>query len=69
MSNIGPIIKRMRRKLEIMRQDSKARQDSVHHDVAELLALVDMLERELAIEGPFTAQDIEDLFTGKDTGI
>ena len=69
MSNIEPIIKRMRRKLEIMRQDSKARQDSVHHDAVELLALVDMLERELAIEGPFTAQDIEELFYGKDTGV
>jgi hypothetical protein len=69
MSNIKPIIKRMRRKLEVMYLDRKAAGDIVSHDIQELLSLVDMLERELAIEGPFTAEDIEDMFTGKDVGI
>jgi hypothetical protein len=69
MSNIKPIIKRMRRKLEVMYLDRKAAGDIVSHDIQELLSLIDMLERELAIEGPFTAEDIEDMFTGKDVGI
>jgi hypothetical protein len=69
MTHIKPIIKRMRRKLEIMRQDSKARQDAVHHDVSELLALIDMLERELLVAKPFTTEDIEDIFNEKDVGI
>ena len=69
MSNIKPIIKRMRRKLEVMHLDCKSSGDIVYHDVKELLALIDMLERELAIEGPFTAEDIEDMFTGKEVGI
>ena len=69
MSNIKPIIKRMRRKLEVMYLDRKAAGDIVSHDIQELLSLIDMLERELAIEGPFTAEDIQDMFTGKDVGI
>jgi hypothetical protein len=69
MSNIKPIIKRMRRKLEVMHLDCKSAGDIVSHDIQELLSLIDMLERELAIEGPFTAEDIEDMFTGKDVGI
>ena len=44
---IDPILKRIRRKLEIVRLDTKARQDAIHHDINELLALLDMLEREL----------------------
>ena len=69
MSNIKPIIKRMRRKLEVMHLYRKAAGDIVSHDIQELLSLIDMLERELAIEGPFTAEDIEDMFTRKDVGI
>lgn len=69
MSNIKPIIKRVRRKLEVMLLDRRAAGDIVSHDIQELLALVDMLEHELAIEGPFTAEDIEELFNGKDVGI
>jgi hypothetical protein len=38
-------MKRIRRKLEIMKLDRKAQQDSVYHDVNELIALLDMLER------------------------
>ena len=69
MSNIKPIIKRMRRKLEVIYLDRSAAGDIVSHDIQELLSLIDMLERELAIEGPFTAEDIEELFNGKDVGI
>lgn len=47
MSNIEPIIKRLRRKVEVMRLDRKARGDVVYHDLDELLALVDMLEKEI----------------------
>lgn len=39
------IINRMRRKIDIVRLDTKARQDAVHHDMSELLSLLDMLER------------------------
>jgi hypothetical protein len=42
MSNIKPIIKRMRRKLEVMHLDCKSSGDIVYHDVKELLALIDM---------------------------
>ena len=42
---IDPILKRIRRKLEILQLDTKARQDAIHHDINELLALLDMLER------------------------
>lgn len=39
------IMGRMRRKLEIMRLDSRDRQWPVQHDISELLALLNMLER------------------------
>ena len=45
MLTIMRIMGRMRRKLEIMKLDRKAQQDSVYHDMGELLALLDMLER------------------------
>jgi hypothetical protein len=40
-----PIFKRLRRKVEIVRLDTKQRNDAVHHDMNELLTLLDMLER------------------------
>jgi hypothetical protein len=33
-----------------VRLDTKARQDAVHHDMNEILSLIDMLERSLAKE-------------------
>jgi hypothetical protein len=39
------IIGRMRRKIDIVRLDAKAKQDAVYHDMSELLSLLDMLER------------------------
>jgi hypothetical protein len=45
MLTIMRVMGRMRRKLEIMKLDRKAQQDSVYHDMGELLALLDMLER------------------------
>jgi hypothetical protein len=47
---IDTIITRMRRKIDIIRQNAKARQDVLHHDMDELLSLLDMLERELDAE-------------------
>lgn len=47
---IDTIITRMRRKIDIVRLDAKARQDVLHHDMNELMSLVDMLERELDAE-------------------
>lgn len=44
---IDTIIKRLRRKVEIVRLDAKARQDAVYHDMNEMLSLLDMLEREM----------------------
>ena len=45
MLTIMRIMGRMRRKLEIMKLDAKDRQTAVYHDMGELLALLDMLER------------------------
>ena len=42
------IINRLRRKAEIVRLDTKAKQDPIHHDMNEILSLLDMLERALA---------------------
>lgn len=42
----NPVIRRMRRKIEVMRLDRKARGDVVYHDLDELLALIEILERE-----------------------
>ena len=47
---INTIITRMRRKVDIIRLDAKARQDVLYHDMNELLSLLDMLERELDAE-------------------
>ena len=47
---INTIITRMRRKIDIIRLDAKARQDVLYHDMNELMSLLDMLERELDAE-------------------
>ena len=47
---IDTIITRMRRKIDIIRLDAKARQDVLYHDMNELLSLLDMLERGLDAE-------------------
>ena len=47
---IDTIITRMRRKIDIVRLDAKARQDVMYHVVNELRSLLDMLERELDAE-------------------
>jgi len=44
---IDTIITRMRRRIDIVRLDAKARQDVLYHDMNELLSLLGMLEREL----------------------
>jgi hypothetical protein len=57
MTTSEQIINRLRRKADIVRLDSKARQDAVYHDMNEILSLLDMLERALAKEaGNGTAQ-------------
>ena len=43
------IIKRLRRKLEIMRMDQKASGSTRYHDTNEMLTLLDMLERQLGL--------------------
>ena len=48
MTTTDQIIARLRRKAEIVWLDTKARQDAVHHDMNEILSLIDMLERTLA---------------------
>ena len=50
MTTTDQIIARIRRKAEIVRLDTKARQDAVHHDMNEILTLLDMLERKMAEE-------------------
>jgi hypothetical protein len=44
------IMKRLRRKVEVIRLDRKARNDSVYYDMNELLALLDALDRTFAKE-------------------
>jgi hypothetical protein len=44
---LDAVLKRMRRKIEIIRLDLKSQQDAVYHDMNELLNLLDMLERGL----------------------
>ena len=44
------IITRIRRKVEIIRMDAKAKQDASYHDMNELRTLFDMLERALTKE-------------------
>jgi len=48
MTTSEQIIARLRRKAEIVRLDTKTRQDAVHHDMNEILSLLDMLERALS---------------------
>jgi hypothetical protein len=50
MTTPEQILSRVRRKAEIVRLDTKARQDAVHHDMNEILTLLDMLERALTKE-------------------
>ena len=45
MTDRTQIIGRIRRKVEILRLDAKARHSPTHHDLNELLTLLDMLER------------------------
>ncbi|MGA1207890.1 MAG: hypothetical protein ACO31Z_09030 [Litorivicinaceae bacterium] len=39
------ILKRIRRKAEIMRLDLKAKNDPKYHDAGEILSLLDLLEK------------------------
>ena len=50
MTTSEQIINRLRRKAEIVRLDTKTKQDPIHHDMSEILSLLDMLERALAKE-------------------
>jgi hypothetical protein len=50
MTTTDQIIARLRRKAEIVRLDTKARQDAVHHDMNDILTLLNMLERALTKE-------------------
>ena len=47
---VQQIIKRLRRKIEVMRLDQKASNSLRHHDSSECLTLLDMLERNLGIK-------------------
>lgn len=38
------ILKRIRRKAEIMRMDMKAKNDQAYHDAGEIIALLDLME-------------------------
>lgn len=40
------ILKRIKRKAEILKMDLKSRGDIKHHDANEILLLIDMLERQ-----------------------
>lgn len=44
---LEPILKRLRRKVEIVRLDAKARNDAVYRDMNEMLHLLDMLDKAL----------------------
>jgi hypothetical protein len=47
---IRSIIKRLRRKAEVMRLDQKAAGSVRYHDSNEILTLLDMLERKLGVK-------------------
>jgi hypothetical protein len=47
---VQQIIKRLRRKIEVMRLDQKANNSLRHHDSSECLTLLDMLERNLELD-------------------
>lgn len=51
MTTSHQIIARLRRKVEIVRLDQKARNSSVYYDMDEMLTLIDMLQRALPKEG------------------
>ena len=40
------ILKRLRRKAEILKMDLKAKNDPKHHDMSEILSLLDLMERQ-----------------------
>jgi hypothetical protein len=50
MTTSAQIIARLRRKVEIVRLDAKARSQPVHRDMDEMLTLLDMLQRTLPKE-------------------
>ena len=50
MATHEQIIKRLRRKVEIVRMDRKSRNDVVYQDMNEMLTLLEMLERAHARE-------------------
>lgn len=50
MTTSDQILVRIRRKIEIVRLDSKHRNDAVHHDMNEVLTLLNMLERKMTEE-------------------
>ena len=47
---VQQIIRRLRRKAEIMRLDQKASGSNRYHDTNEMLTLIDMLERNLGLD-------------------
>lgn len=47
---VQQIIKRLRRKAEVMRLDQKAQGSVRYHDSNEILTLLDMLERNLGLD-------------------
>ena len=47
---VQQIIKRLRRKLEVMRIDQRAVGSTRYHDSNEMLTLLDMLERQLGVK-------------------
>ena len=49
IETVQQIIKRLRRKIEVMRLDQKATNSLRHHDSSECLTLLDMLERNLGL--------------------
>ena len=47
---VQQIIKRLRRKAEVMRLDQKSQGSVRYHDTNEILTLLDMLERNLGLD-------------------
>lgn len=45
--NQEPALKRLRRKVEILRMDMKARGNPQYQDMNEILSLIDIIERDL----------------------
>jgi len=50
MLNTDPLMIRLRRKLEILKLDLRAKGDVKYHDVNEALALMDLLEKKHGIQ-------------------